>query len=140
MADPEAEHGFFWDDDWLLSYGSPFFDYGWDENDTPQNYLNRVAPDIADDVEFRLGINERQERFHIDIPLHPNFQALIDLAPPRLTDEERMAQILRYALPRPTGGIAEPVADPEPLQGSQMTYTDIGCLFLISAVILVHFW
>ena len=102
MADPEVDHGMIMDENSFLSLQSPYFDFGWEGNPSVQDYINRIAPEIADEMEFRLGINERQNQYHIDVPLHPNVQTLRDFIPTRHTEAEQLAMILRYALPQPT--------------------------------------
>jgi hypothetical protein len=139
MADPEADHGMILDDNSFLSLQSPYLDFGWDGNSSVQDYINRVAPEIADEMEFRLGINERQDRYHSDIPLHPNLQTLVDLAPPRQTAEERMAQLLRYALPSPTTQTDELRTDPEHTETWQVTHSDYVIIGLIAVSIYLYF-
>ena len=73
MANPEIDHGMIIDEDSFLNLDSPYLDFGWDGNPSVNDCINRIAPEIADEMEFRLGINERQNQYHIDIPMHPNF-------------------------------------------------------------------
>jgi len=62
MADPEVDHGMIMDEDSFLNLNSPYLDFGWDGNSSVNDYINRIAPEIADEIEFRLGINERQNQ------------------------------------------------------------------------------
>ena len=139
MADPEIDHGMILDNDFFLSLQSPYLDYGWDGNFSVQDYLNRIAPEIADEMEYRLGVNEHQDRYHIDIPLHPNLQTLVDLATPRQTDEERMAHVLRYALPNPISETDEFRTDPEPTETWQVSISDYVIIGLIAVSILYFY-
>src|ERR1700734_2897178 len=102
MANPDFDHGMILDDENFLSLNSPYLDFGWDGNPSVQDYINRIAPEIADEMEFRLGISERQERYHVNVGLHPNMQMLQDMAAPRQTEELCMAHALRYAVPSET--------------------------------------
>ena len=136
MADLETDHGMILDDNSFLSLQSPYLDFGWDGNYSVQDYINKIAPEIADAMEFRLGINERQDRYHVDIPLHLNLQILVDLAPPRQTAEERMTQILRYALPSPAAQTDELRTDPEHTETWRVTNND--CVIIGLIVVSIH--
>ena len=127
------------DDNNFLSLQSPYLDFGWDGNYSIQDYVNRIAPEIAEEMEFRLGVSERQDRYHIDIPLHPNMQILEDLAPTRQTAEERMAQILRYALPSPTTENDELMTAPELTETWEVTDGDYVIIGLIDVSIFLYF-
>jgi hypothetical protein len=139
MADPEIDHGMILDDNNFLSLQSPYLDFGWDGNYSIQDYVNRIAPEIAEEMEFRLGVSERQDRYHIDIPLHPNMQILEDLAPTRQTAEERMTQILRYALPSPTTENDELRTAPELTETWEVTDGDYVIIGLIAVSIFLYF-
>jgi len=140
MANPEFDYGMILDEDSFLSLNSPYFDFGWDGNPSVQDYINRIAPEVADETEFRLGINERQSRYHIDIPLHQNFQALEEFIPSRHTITERMETILRYALPKPSCINEELETDPESNTGnSQVSYESIGYVCFVVSIISIPF-
>jgi hypothetical protein len=88
MTNPEVDHGMIMDENAFLSLQSPYLNFGWDGNPSIQDYVNRITPEIADEMEFHLGINEHQSQYHINISLHPNLQALQDLTPSRHSDTE----------------------------------------------------
>jgi hypothetical protein len=136
MANPDFDHGMILDDDNFLSLNSPYLDFGWDGNPSVQDYINRIAPEIADEMEFRLGISERQERYHVNVGLHPNMQILQDMAAPRQTEEVRMAQALRYAVPREIEDDEELRTDPESDESWEVTSSDLIVTGLIAATIL----
>ena len=136
MANPELDHGMILDADNFLSLHSPYLDFGWDENPSVQDYINRIAPELAEEMEFRLGINERQDQYYIDIPLHPNMQILQDLAAPRQSEHVRIAQALRYAVPSPTTEDDEFMTDPESAETWEVTRSDCVVIGLIAASIL----
>ena len=136
MANPELDHGMIMDADNFLSLHSPYLDFGWDGNPSVQDYINRIAPELAEEMEFRLGINERQDQYHIDIHLHPNMQILQDLAAPRQSEDVRIAQALRYACPSPPTENNEFRTDPEPAETWEVTSSDYIVVGLIVASIL----
>jgi hypothetical protein len=136
MANPELDHIMILDADNFLSLHSPYLDFGWDGNPYVQDYINRIAPELAEEMEFRLGINERQDQYHIDIPLHPNMQILQDLAAPRQSEHVRIAQALRYAVPSPTTEDDEFRTDPESTETWEVTRSDCVVIGLIAASIL----
>ena len=140
MANPEVDHGMIMDANAFLSLQSPYLDFGWDGNPSVQDYVNRIAPEVADEIEFRLGINGRQDLYNIDVPLHPNFQALQDFIPSRHTITERMDTILRYALPQPSSFNEELGTDPESNAGtSQVSYEGVGYVCFVDAIINIPF-
>jgi hypothetical protein len=136
MANPDFDHGMILDEENFLSLNSPYLDFGWDGNPSVQDYINRIAPEIADEMEFSLGISERQERYHVNIDLHPNMQILQDMAAPRQTEEVRMAQALRYAVPSETTNDEEFRTDPELDESWEVTSSDLIVTGLIAATIL----
>jgi hypothetical protein len=136
MANPEVDHGMILDEDNFLSLNSPYLDFGWDGNPSVQDYVNRIAPEIADEMEFRLGISERQDRYHVNVGLHSNMQILQDMAAPLQSEELRMAQALRYAVPSEIEDDAELRTDPESETSWEVTSSDLIVTGLIAAAIL----
>ena len=139
MADPATDHGMILDNNFFLSLQSPYLDFGWDVNNSIQDYINRITPEVASEMEFHFGINEDQARYHEEIPLHPNMQILVDLAPQRQTDEERLANILRYSVPSPDALIDEIRTDPERIETWRVTCSDYVIIGLIAVFILFYF-
>ena len=82
MADPELDHDLVEDDRGVVSIESPFLNFQFNLEETIEEYVNRITPVIATDVELHLGIHELQDRLHIEIPVHPNLQAFELVAPP----------------------------------------------------------
>ena len=65
---------------------------------------------VADDVEYRLGINEWQARFHPETQVHPNLVILQNLALP------------------PPDKESEVMTRPEPPVADQVTNCDVICV------------
>ena len=147
MADPEAEFALYLileegnnlEEVGRLDFVSPFYDFGWDRKFSVQDYVNRVAPHMAEMLAFGLGIHVDQRDFHIHVPLHPSYQFLQDLAPPRLTPEEEWAQILRYAFPGRNIELNRPPTPPVPESPNQVFYVGIGVVCVVSMITLARF-
>lgn len=54
MADPDVDDGLIKDDDGFLSIESPYLNFGFSPEKTLQTYVNRIAPMIAGEMEYRL--------------------------------------------------------------------------------------
>ena len=48
-----------------------------------EDYVNRISRTLAVEMEYWLGVHERQHRFHPEVELHENLIALKSLALPR---------------------------------------------------------
>lgn len=107
---PKIDPGFLEDEDNFLNYDSPFLDFGFIENESMQYYFNRITHTVADDVEYRLGINEWQARFHPETQVHPNLVILQNLALP------------------PPDKESEVMTRPEPPVADQVTNCDVICV------------
>lgn len=137
MADPETAHGFLMDEDDLMSYDSPYLDFGHAGDENVEDYWNRITHDIAGDTEYRFGIHMWQHRFAPHIPLHPNFQMLQDLAPRQPSEQERLAEMLHYALPRPVAPVEDQTAEIPPSR--QVLYFQLAVASCFAAVIIYRF-
>jgi hypothetical protein len=136
----EDNYGMFINDNEVQYLQAPYLDFGWDGNPSMQDYINRITPEVADEMEFQLGINGNQEIYHIDVPLHPNYQALQEFVPSRDNITDRMETILRYALPQQSDHSDDLGTDPEPntvdLQG---LYEGIGYVCFVISIISIPF-
>ena len=124
MANPAINHGMIMDTENFSSLNSPYLDFGWDGNPSVQDYINRIAPEVAEEMEFRLGISERQRQYHINIRLHPNMQILQDMAAPSQSEQLRIAQASRYAVPSDAANHEEFRTDPESTETWEVTRSD----------------
>ena len=136
MANPNIDHGMIMDTENFSSLNSPYLDFGWDGNPSVQDYINRIAPEVAEEMEFRLGISERQRQYHINIRLHPNMQILQDMAAPSQSEQLRIAQASRYAVPSDTTNHEEFRTDPESDRSWEVNSSDYIVIGLIAATIL----
>jgi len=57
MADPDIDHGLWDDENGFLNHNSPFLEFGFDEGESVNEYVNRIMQPIATDTEFHLGIH-----------------------------------------------------------------------------------
>ena len=82
MTDPDLDHRLLDDENYFLYYNSPFFEFGFDERETMNEYVNRIMQPIATDTEFCLGIYNWQHRLYPHVPMLKNFVGLQNLALP----------------------------------------------------------
>ena len=54
---PDIDHGLWDDENGFLKYNLPFLEFGFDEEESVNEYVNRIMQLIATDTEFRLGIH-----------------------------------------------------------------------------------
>ena len=56
MTDPELDHEFLEGEDDFLNYDSPFFDFGFNDNELVQEYFNKIECTLAYDMDTILGL------------------------------------------------------------------------------------
>ena len=69
MANPEEEHGLFGDEDDFLNLDSSFYSFGFGGETDVDEYLDRIAPTIAVDLQRRLSRQAEEAR----LPPHPYY-------------------------------------------------------------------
>ena len=100
MVDPDINHGL--DENDFLDYNSPFLEFGFDEEESVNEYVNRIMQPIATDTKFRLGIHNWQHRLYPHVPMHENFVGLQNFALPSHTESrDELERALRFLLPTP---------------------------------------
>ena len=112
----------------------PFLEFGFDEGESVNEYVNRIMQPIATDTEFRLGIHNWQHRLYPHVPMHENFVGLHNLALPSHTgSRDELERALRFLLPTPND---EP--DQEPPIANQGSSGEGLYIFTITCFILIH--
>ena len=132
MEEPDIDHGLWDDENDFLDYSSPFLDFGFDEGQLVEEYVNRIMHPIATDIEFRLRIHNWQYRLYPHMPMHENFVGLQNLVLPSHTETiYELKRALGFLLPTLNGE-----SDQEPPTANQGSLDD--GMYIFTGLLHLH--